>query len=92
MDTITVTWRLFADLAEVAAGREHTVAVEPNGTVDDAIDALLAESAGLEERIFDGDTLADDVNLMRNGSPASPSEGIDDGDELAMFPPVTGGR
>ena len=88
----TVTWRLFADLAEVAEGREHTVSVEPDSTVDDAIDALLAESAPLRDRVFDGDALADDVNLMRNGSPTSLAESIDDGDELAMFPPVTGGR
>jgi len=88
----TVTWRLFADLAEVAEGREHTVSVEPDSTVDDAVDALLAESTGLRDRVFDGDALADDVNLMRNGSPTSPSEPVEDGDELAMFPPVTGGR
>ena len=88
----TVTWRLFADLAEVAEGREHTVAVEPDGTVGDAINALLTESAGLRDRIFDGGSLADDVNLMRNGSPTAPDDPIDDGDELAMFPPVTGGR
>ena len=88
----TVTWRLFADLAEVAEGREHTVAVEPDSTVGDAINALLAESTGLRDRIFDGDSIADDVNLMRNGSPTSSDEPIDDGDELAMFPPVTGGR
>jgi len=89
---ITVTWRLFADLAEVAEGREHTVAVDPDGTVGDALDALLAESTGLRDRVLDGDALADDVNLMRNGSPASPEDGVGDGDELAMFPPVTGGR
>ena len=88
----TVTWRLFADLAEVADGREHTVSVESDGTVGDAIDALLTESTGLRDRIFDGDAVADDVNLMRNGSPTSLTESIDDGDELAMFPPVTGGR
>ena len=88
----TVTWRLFADLAEVAEGREHTVSVESDSTVDDAIDALLAESTGLRERVFDGDTIADDVNLMRNGSPTDPTEPVADGDELAMFPPVTGGR
>jgi molybdopterin synthase sulfur carrier subunit len=88
----TVTWRLFADLAEVADGREHTVSVDVDATVGDAIDALLAEAAGLEDRVLDDDTIADDVNLMRNGSPTTPSASIDDGDELAMFPPVTGGR
>ena len=87
-----VTWRLFADLAEVAGGREHTVAVDSDGTVGDALDALVADTAGLRDRVFEGETLVDDVNLMRNGSPTSPGESVDDGDELAMFPPVTGGR
>jgi len=86
-----VTWRLFADLAEVAGGREHTVGVESDGTVGDALDALLADAAGLRGRVFEGEALADDVNLMRNGSPASPDDPVDDGDELALFPPVTGG-
>jgi molybdopterin synthase sulfur carrier subunit len=86
-----VTWRLFADLAEVAGGREHTVAVEPGGTVGDALEVLMADAAGLRDRVFEGGSLADDVNLMRNGSPTSPDEPVADGDELAMFPPVTGG-
>ena len=77
----TVTWRLFADLAEVAEGREHTVSVESDSTVGDAIDALLAESTGLRERVFDGDPIADDVNLMRTGSPTVPTEPVADGDE-----------
>ncbi|MFB6089927.1 MAG: ubiquitin-like small modifier protein 1 [Halobellus sp.] len=88
----TVTWRLFADLAEVADGREHAVSIEADGTVEDALAALLEGRADLRERIFAEDDLADDVNLMRNGSPTSLSESVDDGDELAMFPPVTGGR
>ncbi|RLM57199.1 MoaD/ThiS family protein [Halobellus sp. Atlit-31R] len=87
----TVTWRLFADLAEVAGGRDHTVSVETDATVGDALDALLADCEGLGERVLDGDEIADDVNLMRNGSPAARSASVDDGDELAMFPPVTGG-
>ena len=87
-----VTWRLFADLAEVAGGREHTVTVEPDDTVGDALDTLLADASELRDRVFEGETLADDVNLMRNGSPTSSDDPVDDGDELAMFPPVTGGR
>ncbi|WP_435184459.1 ubiquitin-like small modifier protein 1 [Halobellus sp. EA9] len=87
----TVNWRLFADLAEVAGGREHTVSIEADATVEDALAALLDGRDDLRERIFDGDELTDDVNLMRNGSPTALSEGVDDGDELAMFPPVTGG-
>ncbi|WP_336025012.1 ubiquitin-like small modifier protein 1 [Halobellus salinisoli] len=87
----TVTWRLFADLAEITGGREHTVSVDADGTVGDALDALIAEYSGLGDRVRDGDALADDVNLMQNGTPASLDSPLEDGDELAMFPPVTGG-
>ncbi|SDX85979.1 ubiquitin-like small modifier protein 1 [Halobellus clavatus] len=87
----TVHWRLFADLAEVAGGREHTVSIESGGTVEDALAALLDDRAGLSDRVLDGDSLADDVNLMRNGTPVSESDEVEAGDELAMFPPVTGG-
>jgi len=34
-------WKLFADLAEIAGGREIDVAAEPGDTVGDALDALL---------------------------------------------------
>jgi len=87
----TVNWRLFADLAEVAGGREHAVSIEAESTIGDALDALLADCEGLGDRILDGESLADDVNLMQNGSPADLSASVADGDELAMFPPVTGG-
>lgn len=89
----TVTWRLFADLAEVADGREQGVSVDAGSdpTVEDALDALLADHEALRDRVLDGDGLADDLNLMRNGSPASLDEPLEDGDELALFPPVTGG-
>jgi molybdopterin synthase sulfur carrier subunit len=87
----TVTWRLFADLAEVADGREHTVSIDSDAVVEDALAALLADREALRDRVFDGDALAEDVNLMRNGSPASLSDPVAAEDELAMFPPVTGG-
>ncbi|MGQ4557061.1 ubiquitin-like small modifier protein 1 [Halobellus sp. GM3] len=87
----TVTWRLFADLAEAAGGREHTVSVDADGTVGDALDALLGGNDALTERVRDGEGIAEEINLMRNGSPASLEADVADGDELAMFPPVTGG-
>ncbi|MUV57931.1 molybdopterin synthase sulfur carrier subunit [Halogeometricum rufum] len=87
----TVRWRLFADLAEVAGARETTVTVGDDATVGDALDALLDGHDGLRVRVFEDDTLADHVNLLRNGDDASLSETVDDDDELALFPPVSGG-
>lgn len=88
----TVRWRLFADLAEVAGDRTVDVRVEADATVRDALDGLLAERDALRDRVLDGDrNLRDHVNLLRNGSAAAGSDPVSDGDELALFPPVSGG-
>jgi molybdopterin synthase sulfur carrier subunit len=87
-------WRLFADLAETAGDRHVEVDVPADATVGDALDALLADRPALRERVLDdaGD-LHHHVNVLRNGE--NPQSGLDTelepGDELAMFPPVSGG-
>ncbi|MDS0299515.1 MoaD/ThiS family protein [Halogeometricum sp. S1BR25-6] len=87
----TVRWRLFADLAEVAGDRETTVTVADDATVEDALDALLDGRDGLRVRVFDDGTLAEHVNLLCNGEAASLSDSVSENDELALFPPVSGG-
>lgn len=84
-------WKLFADLAEAAG--ERTVTVEDDAaTVGDALDALLAAKPALEARALDDDgELRGDVNLLKNGESVDADEGVAAGDELALFPPVSGG-
>jgi len=90
-------WKLFADLAEVAGESEVTVdlaAAEP--TVDDALDGLIEAVPALEPRICTDDgELESHLNLLQNGLNVRDSEGlstpVDEGDELALFPPVSGG-
>jgi molybdopterin synthase sulfur carrier subunit len=89
-------WKLFADLAEVAGQKRVDVSVGPEATVADAIDALLETQPALEDRVLDGDgTLADHINVLRNGENVFVGDGLDTpvaaDDELAMFPPVSGG-
>jgi molybdopterin synthase sulfur carrier subunit len=84
-------WKLFADLAEAADGR--TVEVEADAdTVGDALDALLDARPALHGRVLteDGD-LQDHVNLLRNGEAVNTDAPVEKGDELALFPPVSGG-
>lgn len=88
-------WRLFADLAEVAGDRRVEVD-EGAETVAEALEALLDSRPALRERVLDdsGD-LAEHVNLLHNGA-SVPDEGglempVDPDDELALFPPVSGG-
>ncbi|MFB6134757.1 MAG: ubiquitin-like small modifier protein 1 [Halanaeroarchaeum sp.] len=91
-------WKLFADLAEVTGSKRVEVQVaadEP--TVEDALQALLDAYPSLRERVLnDEGTLLDHINVLKNGRNVFASDDglatpIGDDDELAMFPPVSGG-
>jgi len=90
-------WKLFADLAEVAGDDEVAVdlaAAEP--TVGDALSALIEARPALKARMYTDDgELEPHLNLLRNGENVRDAEGqstpVDEGDELALFPPVSGG-
>jgi len=89
-------WKLFADLAERAGTKEVPVD-EDADTVGEALDALLADRPALAERVVtdDGD-LRDHINVLRNGTNVlvegdGLEERLEAGDELALFPPVSGG-
>ncbi|ELZ94054.1 molybdopterin converting factor small subunit [Haloferax mucosum ATCC BAA-1512] len=84
-------WKLFADLAEAAGTRTVSVTVEDDATVGDALDALLGAHPALESRVFTDGELSDHINVLRNGETATLEDDAEDGDELALFPPVSGG-
>ena len=90
-------WKLFADLAEVAGDREIRVDVDPGATVGDALDELFDARPVLRERVLDdaGD-VADHINVLCNGENVRSGDGLETtleaGDELALFPPVSGGK
>ncbi|WP_263017531.1 ubiquitin-like small modifier protein 1 [Natronobiforma cellulositropha] len=93
---MTQQWKLFADLAELAGEREVTVDTAPGETVGDALDALLAANPDLETRVRDDDgTLRPEINVLRNGADVASEDGLgtelEADDELALFPPVSGG-
>lgn len=89
-------WKLFADIADVAGDRHVTVDVGPDATVGDALDALLTARPSLEDRVLaDDGTLQEHVNVLKNGGDVAAEDGletpVEEGDELALFPPVSGG-
>ena len=89
-------WKLFADLAEIAGERSVSVDVE-GGTVEDALDALFEVHPGLRERVLSSDgSVRGHLNVLRNGTDVATEEGlsspVEAADELALFPPVSGGR
>jgi molybdopterin synthase sulfur carrier subunit len=90
-------WKLFADLAEVAGDRHIEVEVGEEATVGDAFEALLDDRPPLRDRVLDEEgELREHINVLRNGHNIF-SEGdgwetaLQAGDELALFPPVSGG-
>lgn len=89
-------WKLFADLAEIAGGRAVEVEASPGDTVGDALDALLGARPALRDRVIEDGDIADHVNVLRNGRSVRHDDGmnatLEPGDELALFPPVSGGR
>jgi molybdopterin synthase subunit MoaD len=86
-----VQWKLFADLAEVAGTDQPAVETDAE-TVGEALAVLLETHPALADRVTDddGDLLAH-VNLLRDGEPASLDTPVGSDDELALFPPVSGG-
>jgi molybdopterin synthase sulfur carrier subunit len=90
-------WRLFATLAEAAGDDEVAVGIEGEATLREAFDALLESCPEVESEVLDEDEqLYDHVRLLVDGTdPFREGEGwettVDDGAELALFPPVSGG-
>jgi molybdopterin synthase sulfur carrier subunit len=89
-------WRLFATLAEAAGDDTVDLDVEGEATLREAFDALLEAYPDLEPEVLDEDEqLYDHVRLLVEGRDPFQAEGwatvIDEGTELALFPPVSGG-
>jgi molybdopterin synthase sulfur carrier subunit len=90
-------WKLFADLAERAGGDTVAIEVEGDATVGDAVDALVDARPALRDRVLAEDgSLRPHVNVLVNGENIrTEGDGLDSAvgpdDELAMFPPVSGG-
>lgn len=90
-------WKLFANLAEEAGGKEVDVDLETPVTVGDALDVLLEDNPGLEAAVrTDDGELRSHIRLLVDGAdPFTEADGyettVEEGTELALFPPVSGG-
>lgn len=90
-------WKLFADLAEIADSKTVPVDVEPGATVGEALDRLFDRHPELRDRVMKEDgSIETHINVLRNGMNIETEEnGLDTvlnaDDELAIFPPVSGG-
>lgn len=89
-------WKLFATLAETADS-EVTVPADGEVTLREALEALLSAEPALEDQILgESGELRDHIRLLHEGEdPFAAGEGwetpVAPTDELAVFPPVSGG-
>ena len=89
-------WKLFANLAEIAGERTISITTDADATVGDALDVLLERHPSLRDEVLVADgELHDHINLLVNGTNIHTLSGletpIEPDDELALFPPVSGG-
>ncbi len=81
---ISVRCRLFAQYAEIVGRDELTVKLPPEATVGDAV-------CKLREQAPHGELLPERPLVALNQVHALPDQPLQDGDELALLPPVAGG-
>ena len=87
-----VTIKLFANLREKAKKAK----IDIIGTdLKEVLDLLIEQYEGLEELIFSNGDIHPFIHVMVNGISVKDKDGLDtilhDGDEIALFPPVSGG-
>ena len=81
---MTVTIVTFASLAEQLGFRRRAVELSDNATVQEAVDELTALYPTLSQT-------RDQVATAVNQTYVGPQHRLNDGDELALIPPVSGG-
>ena len=83
--------RLFANLREYTKTKE----LELDGkNIRDILEILCKKFPGLEHLIFNGEEVRPYVNILLNGNVIEPGglgTALHQDDELAIFPPVSGG-
>jgi len=85
-----VNIRLFANFREATGKKDLPLEVKGD-TVESAVSSLIAAYPGLGPLMLQDGTLKPYVNILVNGKSASVGDKIKAGDELAIFPPVSGG-
>ena len=88
--------RIFATLRLLVGAKEVEVNVEAGDTVRNMLQKLTAEYPALRKRVLDDDgNLQSSINVFVNGRSIKFLDGlnstIQEGDRLALFPPVGGG-
>ncbi len=82
---MTVTVLFFAHLQDIAGGREQRVPLSDGAAVGDLADALARQHPQMKD-------LLSYARVAVNADPADAATLLHDGDEIALMPPMSGGR
>ncbi len=89
-----VRFKLFANFREAAGKKELEINV-PGNTVKEVIHSLTAQYPKLAPLMYQDDHLKQYVNVLLNGQTVKHDQiattQLKEGDEIALFPPVSGG-
>ena len=87
--------KLFANLAETANARSVDIDLEEEIPVEEVLFRLFEQHPSLRHDILDGDRVQDHISILVNGRTLPPAEALAESvgpdDEVAIFPPVSGG-
>ena len=83
--------RYFARYRSLVGKVEEELEVPDGITVRELIDILRERHPVLKNEVFAEDDDLADVNVSRNGRYVRFDEMLEDGDVVALFPPVSGG-
>jgi molybdopterin synthase sulfur carrier subunit len=90
-----VELKFFATFREAVGSKTVTHELDDGATVGDVLADLEAEYEGLDGRLLEDGDLRPQINVLRNGREVLHMEGtetpVEDGDTVAVFPPVAGG-
>jgi molybdopterin synthase sulfur carrier subunit len=81
---VTVTVVAFARLRELLGFSERSIRVPDSACIDDVWTLLVADAPSVAE-------LRDSTRIACNGALAPGTHALEDGDDLALLPPVSGG-
>ncbi|MCD1294834.1 molybdopterin synthase sulfur carrier subunit [Methanocella sp. CWC-04] len=92
--TVKIKIKLFANFREVTRKKDIEIDVAGD-TIRDVISSLISEYPGLGPLMLQDGEIKPYVNVLLNGKDVKSGKGmaaqIKEGDELAIFPPVSGG-
>jgi len=91
-----IMFRTFADFREIIGAREQELSLPAGETVGGLLKRLCADHPGLREKLFEADgEIKSYIIILKNGrniaSLRQLGTVIDEGDVIALFPPVAGG-